>query len=223
MIGRHSSQHRHRSSGFSMVELMVVALVIGLLSAAAVPQMLNSRRYLRMAGLSREIASGLNNARQMAMAQRRAITFQYDNTAKKINIINHGVDASGNGNWGTSVVGDASYPNTTGSSVVSSVPLAGGGITASEITHGIDSSVGNSSTLTLDDTTKMTALSSGKVNITFQPDGSVINSSGVATDFALFFYHGAKPKETAMAISVLGGVGRVKSWRYSTSASKFVE
>jgi hypothetical protein len=73
----------------------------------------------------------------------------------------------------------------------------------------------------------MSALVTSRLNVTFQRDGSVINSSGAATDrnpqdFALYIYNSKAPAATASAISVLGASGRVKIWRYD-NASKYAE
>jgi len=76
----------------------------------------------------------------------------------------------------------------------------------------------------LDDGNTLTALSgSGLVNITFQPDGTVIDNTGSFTTATLFFYNNQIPTQTASAISILGSAGRIKIWRYSTSAGKFAE
>ena len=78
---------------------------------------------------------------------------------------------------------------------------------------------------TLDDGNTMTALSGSPaaVNITFQSDGTVIDSTGAFARPTLFFYNNRVALETACAISVLGGAGRIKVWKYSTSVNKYAE
>jgi hypothetical protein len=61
------------------------------------------------------------------------------------------------------------------------------------------------------------------VNITFQPDGSVIDANGNPVNRALFIYNTQAPTDTAAAISVLGAAGRVKLWRYKSNVNKYVE
>ena len=173
--------------------------------------------------MAREISTQLRFARQQAMTQRQAFTFQYDNSSKTVKIFDH--NNSNNANAGCNITGvqvlsTSGYPNTVCTSIVTTVPLATGTF-ASELTYGIPSGISNT---TLDDGNTLTALSgSGLVNITFQPDGTVIDNTGGFTTATLFFYNNQVPTQTASAISVLGSAGRIKIWRYSTSAGKFAE
>ncbi len=100
------------------------------------------------------------------------------------------------------------------------VPL-GGVVPAADISIGVPSGLSGSSTL--DDTTTPTSLTGSKLNITFQPDGSVIDAAGNPVNRTLFLYNNRVPTQTAVAISVLGAAGRVKVWRYSSSVNKYAE
>jgi len=210
--------------GFSLIELLIVAAIMVIIGGIALPQLRTTQRLIRSAAIPRELSSQLRLARQLAMSQRRAVTFQYDDSSKQINIIQHnGVDGSGNVIVGTAVLADANYPNATGSTVVRTFPLVSTGIPASEIGYGRPATISGFPTGVLGDNTNLTALTNSKVNITFQKDGTVINSGGTATDFALFFYNPNAAKDTTVAISVLGSAGRIKTWRYSSNANAFQE
>jgi prepilin-type N-terminal cleavage/methylation domain-containing protein len=223
---------RQQQRGISLVEVLMVLAVGSILTAIAVPQMIGQRRLIRSAGINRDIATNLRLARQYAMSQRGAsptgglqrvaYTFQYNNVTKEVRIIGP-IPA------GTAALIDGSYPNNAGSSVVQTVPLTQGGLPASEITYGIPSGgalptgapvipVG-----ALGDGVSMTALSSNVVNITFQPDGSVIDSSNAYLNRALYLYNNKAAQDTASAISVLGASGRVKVWRYGSNANAYAE
>ena len=117
MIGRVHSGRHCSAKGFTLMELVVVVSIIGILGAVSVQQLIGSRKLIRSAAVTREIVGALRDARQMAVSQRRAITFQYDDTKKQVNIINHGADANGVGVSGIGVLTATNYPNTTGSSV----------------------------------------------------------------------------------------------------------
>lgn len=209
------------SPGYSMLELLIVIAMITVLSAMAIPQMVAQRRLSRSLGVSREIFSQLRHARQMAMSQRQAITFQYDDTLKQICLIDH------NNNPGAGIYGLPGYPNTVGSQVLNTTPLATGGLVQSEITYGIPSGLPNGP---LGDGISMTSIlanqinvGNNRINVTFQPDGSVIDDAGNPMGTAFFIYNSVSPRPTALAISIVGSSGRVKIWRYDQNANAYAE
>jgi hypothetical protein len=185
--------------------------MIGILVSLALPQMIANRRLSRSVGITREILTQLRQARQLAMSQRQAFTFQYDDVAKRISIIDH------NSNPGPTLLIDPAYPNTAGSKVVSATPLAETFV-ASEMSYGIPSGL---PTAPLGDGIPMTALLSNRLNITFQPDGSVIDATGNPIGRAMFIYNNKAPIGTASAISIMGASGRVKIWRYDSGADLY--
>lgn len=187
--------------GFSLPEIVVVLLVISILIVLALPQIISSRRLLRFAGMQRQVASSLVDARQAAMSQRTPITFRYNNSAKQA--IFYG------GSFGA--VGDAKNKV---------VELSGSGVDATEIIYGRPSGV---TTSALADTSNLTALASNVVDITFQSDGSVIDAGNNPTNNALFFYNNKYARDSAFAISILGAGGRVKVWHYNQSMNVYVE
>lgn len=201
-------------SGFSIIEMLIVVALIGCLSAMAIPQLISERRLTRSVGLTREIASQMRLARQLAMSQRQAFTFQYDNATKQISIIDH------NSNLGPAIFDDPGYPNTVNSRAISTTPLAAGGLDSSEMTYGIPAGL---PTTALDDGTLLTGLTNDQLNITFQPNGSVINLAGNPESLAMFIYNNRAAQSTASAISVLGASGRIKIWRYDRSANLYTE
>lgn len=187
--------------GFSLPELVVVILVIAIIGVLALPQIVSSRRAFRFSGIQRQLAATLSEARQAAMTQRRAITFRYNDTNKETIIYG--------GSYGA--LSDAK--NRVES-------LDGSGISRDEIVYGRPSGV---STAALDDSSNLTPLTAGIVDITFQPDGSVLDAGNNPVNKAVFFYHTSNPAGMAFAVSVLGAGGRVKIWRYSGSVNKYVE
>ena len=211
---RKATENPRALRGYSVIETLIVMALIGVLSALAIPQLIAERRLTRSVGVTREILSQLRQARQLAMSQRQAFTFQYDNTTKRISIIDH------NSNLGAGLFADPAYPNTATSNTMSSTPLGTGGLDSSEITYGIPAGL---PTNALGDGILMTGLSNNQINVTFQPDGSVIDASGNPFGIAMFIYNNRAARGTASAISVMGASGRIKIWRYDRSANLYAE
>jgi prepilin-type N-terminal cleavage/methylation domain-containing protein len=211
---RQTTRMRIKARGFSLLELLIAVTIMAIVISIALPQLTAARRLQRLSALPRQVLSQLRAARQQAMSQRRAITFQYDDQRKQITMIAHL-------ETGAAVLAAPNYPNTAGSTVLSSTLLTGDGIDTSDISYGIPVGLPLGA---LSDGTNLTPLSaSSRVNITFQPDGSVIGANGQPVDTALFFYNGLLSRETASAVSILGSAGRVKIWRYNWSANQYVE
>jgi hypothetical protein len=157
------------------------------------------------------------------MSTRSAYTFQYDHTNKSIRII-------GPIPRGAAAIADLSYPNNAGSSVILTVPLTQSGLLASEFIEGIPTTAtglpAGSPTIPtgpLGDGVSRTSLSSGFLNVTFQPDGGVIDSAGAPANKALFFFNNKAAQQTASAISIIGASGRIKIWRYTTNGNAYAE
>lgn len=213
-VAAEKNQKWRTERGRTMIETLAVVAIASILTAVAVPQVISSRRLIRSSALPREIASQLRFARQQAMSQRQAFTFQYDNLTKQIKIIDH--QASGPG-----VLSLSGFPNNAGSVTALTTPVAGGsGLPTSELSFGVPTGI---TATTLGDNTTPSSLTSGKINITFQPDGTVVDVNGNPINRTLFFYNNRVAHETACAISVLGVSGRIKVWRYNRSASQFAE
>lgn len=69
----------------------------------------------------------------------------------------------------------------------------------------------------------MTTLVSSQLNITFQPDGSVIDAAGNPVGRAMFIYNNKASNATASAISIMGASGRIKIWRYDSGANLYAD
>ncbi|NNE66716.1 MAG: prepilin-type N-terminal cleavage/methylation domain-containing protein [Pyrinomonadaceae bacterium] len=188
-------------NGFSVTELLIVVLVIAIVLVAALPQIISSQRLFRFSTIKRETTTYLREARQTAMAERKVITFRYDNSAKRIMI------------YGGSF-GSAGDPNNK------TLELAGMGLSQADIVYGRPTGV---STAALGDGTDLTSLTSNQVEVEFEPDGSVLDASDNPEDSALFLYHALHPQDTAFALSVLGSGGRIKVWRYSAGVDSYIE
>lgn len=189
------------NKGFSIPELLIVLLVGAIILVLALPQLISSRRLMKFSVMQNQISASMIEARQEAMSQRKQITYCYDDRTKQLIIYG--------GSFGS--FGDSKNKITD---------LAGFGVDVSEIRYGRP---GGATTAALADTTNMTSVTRNMVEITFQPDGSVIDASNNPQNNALFFYHNKYRKDAAFAVSILGAGGRIKVWRYSKNIDAYVE
>ena len=187
--------------GFSLPELMIVVLILAILAVLALPQIIASRRAFSFAGMQRQVASKLSQARQEAMTQKKAITVKYDDASKSL--ILYG------GKFGAE--GAATNDRTA---------LAVSGLEAANLVYGRPSGAPGSA---LSDTANLTPLTSGAAIITFHADGSVVDENDNPQNRAFFFYNNLDPSRMAFAVSVLGAGGRVKVWRYNDTIQTYVE
>ena len=232
---------RRRERGIGLLEVLITFAIIAIITAMAVPQLIASRRLYRATGIMREVMSQMRYARQQAMSRRQAVSFRYDDATKQITIINHHerdmIDSSDTNHDARNVTFNPAtnamvkLPNNPGASAntvadetIRTVSLASSGLQTGELSYGtpsgnpvVPTTLGDGSTMTTISTT------SNQFTVTFQPDGSVVDSNGNPANFAFFLYDNKAGRSAAAAISVLGAGGRVKLWRYTENGNSYVE
>lgn len=69
-----------RSRGFSLIELLVVIVIIGIILAIAVPSFNNMQRRARISGVTNEFAEEVRSARERAISTNISYQFSFPNT-----------------------------------------------------------------------------------------------------------------------------------------------
>lgn len=172
------------------MELMVVVAIAGAVTSMAVIQMSASRMGFKGDGGMRVILSQMNQAREMAITQRRSMRVSFV-PPNLMQITREEVPG----------------PTTT---VVSSV-LMEGGVQFVLVTGVPDSpdAFGNS-----------TAVSFGAATeVKFRPDGTLVNQDGAMLNGSIFTAN-PTIKLSARAVTVLGSTGRVRGYRWDGRAWK---
>lgn len=233
---KQSTESLTGESGMTLVQMLIVFAIMATLTAIALPQLTASRRRLRSAAIPRDFMTQLRLTRQQAMTQHMVYSLRYDTTSQQVTVINHmetGITYDPvsqtmvmlppcNPPQTPLLTGCAASADTVPDVTVTSTSLAGEGVVASEMAYGVPSDITTTPSLT--DKVTMTPLPTGGVfNITFQPSGAVVDANGNPLNYGLFIYNKQAQDDTASAITILGASGRIKMWRYSSSANNYVE
>ncbi|MEP7206404.1 MAG: GspH/FimT family pseudopilin [Casimicrobiaceae bacterium] len=79
-------RHDRGSAGFSLLELMIVLMLMGLIAAIAVPVFGGGVSTTRLKSAAREVAAGLRMARNEAVANRREAVLTLDLAARTFRV-----------------------------------------------------------------------------------------------------------------------------------------
>lgn len=120
-----------KQTGFTLVELVVVIVILGLLAAAALPRFINVTTDARLASLD-GVAGGLRSAVALARAE---YVVNGDNTATAVTMENTNVtvlaeSAAGNAGFG-------GRPTNAASGISSAMPNPDGYVVAHDAANGI--------------------------------------------------------------------------------------
>jgi len=97
------SQKLISSSGITMIELMITVVIIGIVSAMAVPRMQTAYERMDFKGSVRELTSSLRMARSMAISKKGQFGVYFDPSALTITLFQDNINPTGN----DYVVGDS--------------------------------------------------------------------------------------------------------------------
>ena len=101
MISMNKKTDKYRSSGFTLVEIIVVVVIISIAALIAIP-MLSSAAGMQIRSAANIIAADMEYAKSMAISRQKSysVIFDVNNNKYQIesggNVISHPVNASGN-------------------------------------------------------------------------------------------------------------------------------
>jgi prepilin-type N-terminal cleavage/methylation domain-containing protein len=188
--------------GYNLVELMVVVGIMGVLSAVAVVQTGPARTNAKGDAAMRIVLSHMNQAREMAIGQRRYMRVVFDSAKNQMSVVRE----------------DTTVATTT----LSTIGFEGGAqftaITMVDTPDGYSPSQTTSFTST--NGTFPSATGSASV-AKFTPDGTLVDWNGRTANGTVFL---ALPNvsTSTRAVTVLGSTGRVRAYRWDGRAWKVV-
>jgi prepilin-type N-terminal cleavage/methylation domain-containing protein len=185
--------------GHNLLELMVVLAIVGVLAGMAVMQLGTSRDSARADGAMRVLLSQLNQAREMAITQRRYIRVTFDVANTQISVVRE--------------------DTTTTTTTLSSVPFEGGMkfVLVSGVPDTPDhfnASLTAPTSFTSSGGTFPSA--SGATEVAkFTPDGTLIDWNGRTANLSVFVALSNTNNRSVRAVTVLGATGRVRAYGWN--------
>jgi prepilin-type N-terminal cleavage/methylation domain-containing protein len=67
-----------RQRGFSLIEIIVIVIVVGILALIAVPNLVTGMPSYRLKNAARDLCSNIHKARTLAVKQNRSVTLTFD-------------------------------------------------------------------------------------------------------------------------------------------------
>lgn len=189
-----------KQAGYSMIELMLVTGIMGVVTGIAVVQIGSSKQGLVGDGAMRVVLSQLNQAKQLAITQRRNMRLTFANN-NSVQIIREEVPG----------------PTLT---TISTVPFEGGmqflriGALPDLTTAPLTEVPANPAGVAL--------AFAGATQIRFAPDGTLVDENGNTLNGTVFLAHVATEVMSARALTIFGATGRVRAFRWDGSSWKVV-
>jgi len=214
IIRRRSANNAEK--GASVVEIVIVLVIIGVLSAISLPYIVNYKKLYKSEDQALKIIDLMREASQLALAQRRTIRFEIDLTDNAVLLIGQ-------------TAGDAA------GTLIKKIPLeATKDIRIDTIPTGVTKPNPpnyNDITFATDNIGHLV----GSTTVTghnvwaarFRQDGSVVNTSNTPTPISVNIYifppvspgsTTPRKKDEVRAITMFGGSGAIRYWKYKNTA-----
>jgi prepilin-type N-terminal cleavage/methylation domain-containing protein len=179
--------HEARSErGFTLVEVMMTVMLIGILTSMAMFQFGAARPGMVADGAMRVVMSQLNSARELAVAQKRRVQVQFDTANNRLTVTR--------------------FDEPEGTTLLAQVPFEGG------VKYGGDDDVAID---TPDKFGKGAPIDFGAAQlIQFNTEGMLVDGSGNPINGTVFL-NIPDIAQTIRGVTVLGSVGRVRGYRWN--------
>jgi prepilin-type N-terminal cleavage/methylation domain-containing protein len=176
----------HSERGFTLIEMMLAVMFIGILGSMALFQIGSARPALIGDGAMRVVMGQLNLARETAVAQRRQIDIVCDETTQVLRLVRRDLPQ--------------------GTTLLAETPFEGG------VRYGLPETLPLD---TPDKFGKSAPVTFGAAQtISFNSDGMLVDSGGNPINGTIFLML-PKVDGSLRAVTVLGSIGRVRGYRWN--------
>ena len=202
---------RDKTSGFSMIELVIVLVIILILSAISLPYIFNYQRRFKAEDQALQVMDFMREANQLALNKRRTMRLEIDLTDNKLLLI------------------DEKEPGASDDTEVKAIPLESTlEVRMDQIPTGISKPNPpnyNDAAYAIDTIGhKRAGTTVNGHNVwaaRFKSDGSVVNAAGTLISANLYIWApvaagntNPRNKKEVRAITMFGGSGAVRYWKH---------
>jgi prepilin-type N-terminal cleavage/methylation domain-containing protein len=189
-------------AGYSLIELMMVTGVMAVVIGMAVIQIGSSKQSLNGDGGMRVVLSQLNQAKELAITQRRNMRLTFTNN-NSLQILREEVPAGPGPTTISSVPfeGGLTFLRPAG---VPDLAAAGNVPTLSEVTAAPSPHLSTSAAVAFGDPT---------LEMKFAPDGTLIDQDGLTLNGTLFVGLANQALSTR-AVAIFGSTGRIRAYKW---------
>jgi prepilin-type N-terminal cleavage/methylation domain-containing protein len=190
--------------GFNLIEMMIVVGITGVLAGMATVQISLSKSSARGDAAMRVVLYQMNQARELAIGQRRYMELTFDTTRNQMNVVREDTTTT------TSLVRSIGFEGGATLGLVAGVPDTPDAFgktlsTSFTSTNGTYASLVGTTTV-----------------VKFAPDGTLVDWNGRVANGTVFLTISNSNTNSARAVTVLGSTGRVRGYRWDGRAWKVV-
>ena len=205
-----------RESGFSLIEVIIVLVIVSILTAISVPYIVNYKKLYKPEDQALKVMDLMREASQLALTKRRTFRLEIDLTDNNILLIDED----------TRVVPAVHRE-------IKAIPLESvadvrmdripDGITRPNPPNYNDVSTSSYVTDTTGHVRGSTTINGHRVwALRFRSDGSVVNRTNSPISATLYFWtpltpgnNNPKKKEEVRAVTIFGGSGAIRYWKHN--------
>jgi type II secretory pathway pseudopilin PulG len=199
----------HRSAGFSVIELLIVFVVIGIIAGMAILQYSSTKEALNADDAAYRVLNYFREAGQRAASDHHSYRVVINTTTNRISMINENTFATGNGE-GDTVAGD--------DVMVKQEPAGTNVLFAQPTGIALPPAPSNYAAATF---------TNGQWTAHFMSDGSVVDPypTAIPLSCTIFLQPSDKTSQLGLlrAVTLFSSSGATRYWMYNTTTSAFVQ
>jgi prepilin-type N-terminal cleavage/methylation domain-containing protein len=202
---------RHAERGMSLIELLLVMGIMGVVTAMAVLQTGAERTHARGDAAMRIVLAQMNQARELAIAQRRYIRVTFNIAANQLILVREDTPAA------TTTLATIGFEGGATLAPVASLPT----VDTPDVFGKTVSPSFKSVNGTFQSESLHNVAGDGQQLAKFAPDGTFVDWNGRVTNGTVFI-NVTNALTSTRAVTVLGSTGRIRAFRWNGNAWKVV-